>query len=348
MGARVLVIGAGAIGGITAALMEGHVAHVSVLDANREHVARLRDPGLLLERGKETRSIRLNAHPCVDDLEGEFDFGLISLKSPAIESALTPLAERGLVETYVSLGNGLVQDQISAIVGVDSLIIGTVEWGATNLGPGHLRQTTENPFVVGEPDGPSRPRTHALATALEPVAEVRVTDNIQGQLWSKLLVNSCLSGLGVVGGCTYAEVAANPLGREALFALWAEGHALGISQGLRLEPVLDIEARELADPNPDVRARAVGAVVACAGETKASMLQDIERGLRTEVDVINGSVVARARTLGRDAPYNQRVVELVHEFERGALVPSQALFAEVLQAGSGTDAAPSRASVEER
>jgi 2-dehydropantoate 2-reductase len=64
------------------------------------------------------------------------------------------------------------------------------------------------------------------------------------------------------------------------------------------------------------------------------MLQDIERGLRTEVDVINGSVVSRARELGRKAPHNQRVVELVHEFERGALAPSATLFADVMAAGA--------------
>lgn len=334
MCARVLVVGAGAIGGITAALMEGHVDHVSVLDANREHVARLRDPGLVLEREGETCSIRIDARPSVDELEGKFDFGLISLKAPAIESALTPLARLDLVDTYVSLGNGLVQDRIAAIVGEDRLIYGTVEWGATNLGPGHLRQTTQNPFVIGEPDGPPRARTQALAQVLEHVAGVRVTDNIRGQLWSKLLVNSCLSGLGVVGGCTYAEVAADPVGREALFALWREGYELGVAQGLNMEAVLDIEAHELADRDPAVRERAVRAVVACAGATKASMLQDIERGLRTEVDVINGSVVSRARALGREAPHNQRVVELVHEFERGALAPSATLFADVMEAGA--------------
>ncbi len=326
-----LVIGAGAIGGITAALMQGEVARVSVLEVNSEHAERLRDPGLLLDQLGELRRVRLEAFGSVDELHDRYDFGLIALKAPAIEAALSPLAGRDVVETFVALGNGLIHDRIGSIVGRDRLIVGTVEWGATNLGPGELRQTTRNPFVIGELDGPSRPRTDALARVLEPVAEVRVTDNIHGQLWSKLLVNSTLSGLGVVGGCTYAEVAANPVGREAIFQVWSEGYELGLAQGLELEPVLGVAADQLASGDHVVRSRALQTVIATAGATKASMLQDVERGLVTEVDVINGGVVARAAELGRSAPLNARIVSLVQQFERGERAPSPILFAEVLE-----------------
>lgn len=327
------MIGAGAIGGITAALLEGAVSRVAVLDANRGHVARLRDPGLRLDRLGAVRDVRLDAYTSVDELAGEFDFGLIALKAPTLEAALAPVAARGCVETFVALGNGLVHDRIAAIVGRDRLIAGTVEWGATNVGPGHLRQTTDNPFVIGELDGQPRERTQALARALAPVAEVRVTGNIGGQLWSKLLVNSALSGLGVVGGCTYGEVASDPAGRVAIQELWAEGYQLGVDQGLVLEPVLGIEAGDLAADDPEARDRALETVVRHAGATRASMLQDVERGLKTEVDVINGAVVARAHELGREAPCNERVVKLVHRFECGELKPSPSLFAGVVAAG---------------
>lgn len=330
----VLVIGAGAIGGITAAAMQGEVRRVTVLDADAAHVARLRDPGLELDRLGEQRTVRLDARTAIDELDGHYDYGLIALKAPAIETALTPLAAHGLVETFVTLGNGLIHDRVASIVGGERLIVGTVEWGATNLGPGRLRQTTRNPFVIGEPDGAQRPRTARLAAALRPVAEVHVTDNIAGQLWSKLLVNSTLSGLGVVTGCTYAGVAASPLGAEAIHCLWREGHELGVAQGLALEPVLGVRADELAGDDCRAFHRALDTVMTAAGETKASMLQDVERRRTTEVDVINGGVVTRARELGRSAPYNARVVEIVHRFERGEAEPSPQLLAEVLGAGA--------------
>jgi 2-dehydropantoate 2-reductase len=164
---------------------------------------------------------------------------------------------------------------------------------------------------------------------------VRVTDNIGGQIWSKLLINSTFSGLGVVGGGLYRDVAADPVGRRALAAVWDEGYRVGMQQQLRLEHVLGIEPAELAATNAgdDTRSqRAIETVIGLAGATRASMLQDVERGAITEVDVINGAVVQRAIGLGAQAPHNRVIVELVHQFERGELQPSPEHYATVLEA----------------
>jgi 2-dehydropantoate 2-reductase len=193
--AGVLVIGGGAIGGVTAGLMTGHVRRVAVLDAQREHVSLLRDPGLRLDELGVERIVPLEAHESVAELAGRFDFGLITLKAPSLEAALPEIVERDLADVFVGLGNGLVQERVAALVGGERLVAGIVEWGATKLGPGHLSQTTRNVFVVGELDGPARQRTGRLARVLGTVAETRVSTNIRGQIWSKLLVNSVLSGV---------------------------------------------------------------------------------------------------------------------------------------------------------
>jgi 2-dehydropantoate 2-reductase len=330
--ASVLVIGAGAVGGVTAGLMAGGVSRVVALDANAEHVELLRGRGLRIDVMGEERVVALDAHTAIDELTGPFDFGLITLKAPAIADVLPALRRRDLVEVFVSLGNGLVQQRVAAMVGTDRLIAGTVEFGATNLGPGHVRQTTRNPYVIGELDGAPRRRTERLRDVLSTVADVRLTDNIQGQIWSKLLVNSGLSGLGVVGGVLYRDVIEDPAGRAALLAVWGEGHRVGMAQGLTLDEVLGITPEALVDDDPAVVDDALATVARLAGATKASMLQDVERGLRTEVDVINGAVVERAHELGLDAPANARVVELVHAFERGELRPSPDHFESVARA----------------
>src|SRR5688572_18878944 len=243
--ASVLVIGAGAIGGATAAKMTGGVRRVSVLDDNEEHVERMRGPGLLLDDLGEERRVRLDAYADPSDLEGPFDFALVTLKAPHLEDALAPLVERGLAMTFVSLGNGLVQDRISAIVGEENLVVGTVEWGATNLGAGHLAQTTRAPFVIGETDGATKQRTRLLADALGTVTDVRITENIRGQVWSKLLVNSAFSGLGAVSGLLYREVIADPAGKEAALAVWREGYNVGMAQRITLDKVLGVPAEDL-------------------------------------------------------------------------------------------------------
>lgn len=330
--ASVLVVGAGAIGGVTAAKLAGEVGRVAVLDASTEHVQRMRDPGLVIDVLGEERRVELEAYSDTTDLEGPFDFALVTLKAPHLESALTPLVEGGIASTYVSLCNGLVQERIGEIVGSGSLIWGTVEWGSTNLGPGRLAQTTSNPFVIGEPDGEIRDRTRRLAQILRHVEDVRVTENIRGQVWTKLLVNSSFSGLGAVSGLLYREVIEDPAGREVALALWREGYDVGMAQEITLDEVLGVEAESLVFRGPGDRERvdeALEVAMGYAGATKASMLQDLERGLKTEVDVINGAVVDKGREYGVETPVNARVVGLMHAMERGEREPGRDVFSEL-------------------
>jgi 2-dehydropantoate 2-reductase len=177
-----------------------------------------------------------------------------------------------------------------------------------------------------------RDRTRLLADALGTVDEARVTENIRGQIWSKLLVNSAFSGLGAVSGLLYREVVADPEGKEAALALWREGYDVGVAQDLRLEDVLGVPAESLVVRDPEDRERAEEALRVAmqqAGATKASMFQDLERGIETEVDVINGGVVEKGREYGVRTPLNSRVVELVHAMERGERRPGPDAFEEL-------------------
>jgi 2-dehydropantoate 2-reductase len=320
--ADVLVVGAGAIGGITAALMAGNVRRVMVLDANQDHVAALRDPGLRLDRLGEESTVKLDAYAAPDELPARADFALVTLKAAYLEPALPPLRERA--DTFVSLGNGLVQDRVADLVGAEKLLIGTVEWGATNLGPGHLAKTTEAPFVIGEPDGSDSERVRRLAEVLGTVTEVHVSRNIRGQVWSKLLINSTWSGLGAASGLLYGEIASHPVGRRVALAVWREGFAVGRAQGLELQEQVGVRAEDMA--SDETADRAVDTMMAKLAATKASMLQDLERGVPCEVDVINGAVVERGRDHGVPTPLNAKIVELVHGYERGEGEPSPQAF----------------------
>lgn len=324
MSTRILIVGAGAIGGVTAAHLTRAGHDVVVLDANTEHVALIRDPGLTLDERGTTSIVPLASVASAGELTGRFDFALTTLKAPFIESALTPLVKGDLVDTYVSCGNGLVQDRVEALVGRDRLLIGIVEWGATNVGPGHVAQTTVAPFVIGEIDGTDSDRLQRLASVLRSAGEVRVSQAIFGQVWSKLLLNSTFSGLGAVSGLLYSGVVAEPDGEDLAFALWAEGHAVATAAGVVLDDVAGIHPDRLLVRTPADRPAAEVALrelMARLGPTKASMLQDLERHALTEIGVINGGVVAQAEKFGLDAPFNRCVVGLVRECESGARSP---------------------------
>jgi 2-dehydropantoate 2-reductase len=114
---------------------------------------------------------------------GPFDFALLTLKAPFLEPVLTGLVSRGLVRTFVSLGNGLIQPRVAAITGPERLIAGVVEWGATNIGPGHVAQTTRAPIILGR-SGPGGQdlgeRPGQLAVILDAAAPTVVVDDING------------------------------------------------------------------------------------------------------------------------------------------------------------------------
>jgi 2-dehydropantoate 2-reductase len=302
---RVLVVGGGAIGGITAALM---AADVVVLDANAEHAAGMRAPGLVIN---DEPPIPLDVAERVDQLDGSFDFALIAVKSPLHDTVLPPLVERGGIGTFVSMGNGLIQDHMEDLVGAGNLLACIVEWGGSNVGPGHLVRDSLGGYMVGELDGSLSERARVLATCLEPVGPVRVTDNVRGMIWSKLLINSTFTGLSAVSGLRYGGVAER--GRDAVFALWAEGVAVADAQGLSLERV-HVDPHRFDDA-------ALTEYMAGSGNVRPSMLQDLDAGRLTEVDVVNGGVAAKGRELGIPTPCNDRVVELVHSMERGERTP---------------------------
>jgi 2-dehydropantoate 2-reductase len=314
---RILVVGGGAIGGITAAQMQ---CDVVVLDANVEHVARLRDPGLVYEQQGVAHTVVLDAISGIDELDGDFDFALIAVKSPLHQEVLEPLVARGGIDTFVSLGNGLIQDRIESIVGKGNLLACVVEWGGSNVGPGRLVRDSVGGFMIGELDGSDSERSRVLARCLEPVGHVRITPNVRGMIWSKLLINSTFTGLSAVSGLRYGGVAEQ--GREAVFALWAEGVAVADTQGLELESI-HVDPHRFDDA-------ALAEYMKEGGNVRPSMLQDLEAGRATEVDVVNGGVASRGRELGVPTPCNHRVVELVHSMERGERSPDPRWLASVM------------------
>jgi 2-dehydropantoate 2-reductase len=219
---------------------------------------------------------------------------------------------RGGIGAFVTLGNGLIQDRVEAIVGEGNLLACLVEWGGSNVGPGELVRDSEGGYVVGELDGTITERARALAAVLEPVGHARVTDNVRGMIWTKLQVNSTFTGLSAVSGLRYGGVAEQS--PDAVFALWQEGIAVARKQELRLERMHDVDPLEFD-------AAGLAQMMRTMANVRPSMLQDLDAGRLTEVDVVNGGVAAKGRELGVPTPHNDAVVELVHAMERGERAP---------------------------
>ena len=206
----------------------------------------------------------------VDELEGEFDFALVAVKSPLHHVALEPLVARGGIGAFVSMGNGLIQDRMEGIVGAGQPARVHRRVGRLQRRAGAARARLARRLHGRR----ARRRRCASARAswralLEPVGHTRVTDNVRGMIWSKLLINTTFTGLSAVSGLRYGGVAEQ--GPDAVFALWAEGVAVGDAQGLTLESIHETDPHEFDEAE-------LARMMESMANVRPSMLQDLDAG----------------------------------------------------------------------
>ncbi len=253
---------------------------------------------------------------------------LLAVKAGDVEAACDALLPRlGRHSMIVSLQNGLCEDRIAAVVGRDRTVGAIVGWGATLAGPGEVVQTSRGHTTIGELDGSVTPRLSALGALLAAVEPVRVSTNILGALWTKLVINSATSTLGAVTGLTLGEMLSQPVLRRVARHLVAESVRVAEAEGIRLEPFGGrVDLRRVAWQGGGGlgawwhNLAGAAALRLAAGRyrgLRSVMLQDLGRGRRTEVDDFNGVLVARGAAHGVPTPLNAALVGMVHEIERG-------------------------------
>lgn len=337
--APIWVVGCGAVGGVLGArltlsaagegLGSGEDARPWLVCRAGAHLDAIRAQGGLGLGGLDgERVVPVRAAARVADLPGEPGTVLLAVKAGDVEAALADLAPRlGPESMVVSLQNGLCEDRIAAIVGRARTIGAIVGWGATLAGPGQVVQTSHGHTTIGELDGRITPRLLALKVLLEAVEPARVSTNILGALWTKLVINSATSTLGAVTGLTLGEMLERPDLRRVARHLVAESLRVAEAEGIRLERFGGrVDLRRVAwragGGSGAWLHNLVGGLVlrAAAGRyrgLRSVMLQDLARGRRTEVDEFNGVLVARGAGRGVPAPLNALLVRMVHEIERG-------------------------------
>ncbi|HJQ84022.1 MAG TPA: ketopantoate reductase family protein [Candidatus Binatia bacterium] len=313
-------VGAGAIGGTVAARLVRAGVDPLVLDTNAEHVARLRAPGLRVDGldGGVVTPLRaaapgdaLRAEPC--------DVVLLSVRSQSTAAALRPLVPRlGAASDVVSLQNGLNEERIAALVGSARTIGCVVGFGATWIGPGHVELTSPGELVLGRLDGSHDDRLAAVEALLARAFPTRITDNITGALWAKMLINS-VTVLGAVGGLLLGDVIAwNP---RVLAHLLAEGVDVATAEQVQLEDVFGlVPAALVATRTPgwdDMLVRALEAVGRNFGRIKSVTWRDLELGRPTEIESVTGEIVRRARSRAIPAPLNTAAYAMLREIEAG-------------------------------
>ncbi len=324
---NILIVGGGAIGGIIGAVLTKQGKNVVVLDTDTEHVRKMRR-GLSISGLREMK-IPMNAMLPEEFsrgvFEGDADIAFLSVKGLHTRQALTTILPSISKDVpIVSLQNGLNEELIAEMVGEERTIGCIILWGGTNKGPGRLVQTAEGGFIIGKwPKGTTQ-RVQDVAELLGRVAPTEVSSNIIGHVWSKLLITTSMTGVGAIAGLTYGGVIDNELARQVALTVITEAYEVGKAIGVDFAEVEGVQPSILVIHNKneyDAASKIMEYGFRDGREIKPSMLQDIEKGRRTEVDFVNGYVVKKGKEIGIEAPANKLVTEMVKRIERGDKSP---------------------------
>lgn len=319
----ILVVGAGGIGGITAAILKRSGYDVEIIAKHKDYAEMIEKSGLNITGFGGTYTQKMKAWSIAGPEIGKKDLILHATKATdmieAAKDILPLLKEDGLM---VSLQNGICEDELAKIVGKDRIVGCVVAWGATMNGAGNLFMSSTGEFIIGYPDGRNDERLENISRILSSIVPVRITSNIMGHLYAKLIINSCITLPGAISGLHVGEMLKKKKIRKIFIEIMKEAVEVSVKMGIRVEKFgknLDfykVVKNEglFADMKRHLLMRIIGFRYR---KLRSSSLQSLERGKPTEVDYFNGYIARNAQLHGVDVPVNDAIVRLIHEIEAG-------------------------------
>jgi 2-dehydropantoate 2-reductase len=329
---RILIMGAGGIGGIVAATLTEIGAAVTAVTTNPAIWAAVDTAGYRVTDEGEERVVRgrISAAP-----EGSYDLCILATQPPNVESAArTALRHLTGDAAVVVLPNGLCEERVAAIVGAERVIGAIVAWGASMPSPGRYERTAHGGFSIGRLSGELDDDVRRVAELLEAIGPVTLTQNLRGARWSKLALNCAVSALGTIAGERLGPLVRVRRYRRLALEIMTEVVAVARAEGAELEKIagtLDLAWVALTETDKaataSVSLTAKHALLLAVGlryrRMRSSMLAAIERQRTPAIDFLNGEIVSRGTQHGIATPINARIVDTVWAIARGTLASSR-------------------------
>lgn len=293
------------MGGILGATLAEGGADVTLVDVSAAVVEQINGHGVAIERGGRERIVRI---PATGDpgTVGMVDAVILFVKCYHSEAAASLAAPLVGPDTIVATlqngwGNG---DVLARHFPPEQVVIGVTYHSGTLAGPGRVHHTNSSdaPTLVGPYSGADMAGAEALAAAIRAGGlRAEATPEIGTEIWKKLTLNTCALPTSALTRFTAGSLTRLDSMSELVDGVIRETVAVGRANGFPIDV--------------DERLETIHTALDAAGEGKASMLQDIEGGRRTEIEVINGAVVRLGDQLGVAVPLNRALVALVSGYE---------------------------------
>ncbi len=292
---RIGIVGAGAMGTLFGFHLAAH-CDVTMLDDNVQLARTVERQGLQVNQEPPRKvAVARNAR----DLYGSHVLFLFVKAVDTLRALRAFAGELDPAAPVVSLQNGIGNEGAikTALGGAVPVILGITTESSQTVGPGHVRSSEQGNTIVGS--ATASPTTARTVTELLTHSGLRasVVHDIRPHLWGKLVANAAVNALSALLDCEAGAIPRDP-------------NAARLAEALAEETANVAAALKISLPfvNPW---QYVTEVVALGADAKSSMAYDVESGHPSEIDHINGAVVAFGRRTGTPTPYNEAMVRLV-------------------------------------
>jgi 2-dehydropantoate 2-reductase len=309
---KIVVVGSGSIGSLYGAYLSTLESNEVILVGRNPHIAAIRAKGLLIQGILGKRTFHLDAVEDASEID-EADLILLTTKTydtiPAIKTA-KHLIDKGAYVMLIQNGLG-TEERVAEVLETTRVLRATTCMGALRVAPGVVEATGCGLTEIGSRFPENYSYVLEMTKMLRKCGfEVRASDNIEGVVWTKTLVNCGINPVGALTGFKNGEVYKNHELRSLVIQLVKEAVA-----------VVDALGIELTTDDP---VRYTLGTAKATGDNINSMLQDILAGKRTEIDSITGEIIRLGKELGIETPSNESVYALIKAIESKYLTDSKA------------------------
>ena len=334
---RIAIYGAGAMGTtLGAMLVKGGLSNVDFINRNRAYVENLKNNGAIVNCIAENKQIKIKVNAYTpEEMHGRYDVIFLMTKQRYNEEIATNLLPYLKDDSVLcTTQNGLPEPLIANIIGNERTYGAVVSFGANFTQDGMAVEMTSKTsamqFQIGgyQNDGAKLSVLKEIlsyaAIATDNQANenfIEITDDLIGARWSKLTINAAFSGLSVMTGMPFGEIARKHKTRKLALAVIRECIDVATAQGVTFAKMQGKDmAKILGGKTPIKRFIAymvLPFVIKKHKKLVSGMLKDVEKGRKCEIDYINGVVCKEGEKTGVETPLCQQIVEIVHGVENG-------------------------------
>lgn len=324
------IYGAGSLGIVFSAYLAEAGEKFDVIDINPQTVEALNKNGAVVV-GKREFSAKVNAL-LTTQVKDKYDIVFLITKQinnkEIVKNVAKILKPNGVICTFQ---NGLPENDIAEIIGANRTYGAAIGWGATKKGPNVSELTSEAQkefltFSFGSLDGHRDDKFDEIVRLFNIMGTAEIEENFVGARYVKLIINSAFSGMSTVCGDTFGAVAKRKDSRRVIQRIIKECIDVARAANIMPEKIQGKDVVKLLDYKGGLKKKISFLIIPIAikkhAALKASMLQDVEKGIPCEIDSINGTVCSMGDKLNVPTPFNHRVVEIIKKFETGELKPS--------------------------